>query len=388
MQYAIAAHTWNNVDKKLARIARKCKKYGSDFVIEVKGEEVRRVYNAQTEQHCNVRFVLVEVEGECKCGDWQAVAQLDMRSSGNIIRMIDTKATTTETYRNTPNVCDHCGTARPRKNLYVLRNNATGEYKQVGSTCLKDYCGLDLEAVVAWRDGLDMLESYDGVCVGSYTDWEHCETVERIIAVACVVTDAIGYRNTCYDGLTTKAAIGSIIFNGGYEGLRKVYGIVLDGKAEESDEIKERVAAIIEHYATMETTSDFAHNIQTILKDGVAEYKDLGYLGYLPTGYAKDIEKQQRIEAAKKESESVEYFGEIGKRYKDVAIKSARLVTSWKNYYGCTNLYRIEIEGSVLIWKTSKDFDTDELESITFTVKDHNEYRGVKQTEVTRCKVA
>ena len=57
--------------------------------------------------------------------------------------------------------------------------------------------------------------------------------------------------------------------------------------------------------------------------------------------------------------------------------------------YGLMFVYKIVLEnGDILIWKTSKWIDNDEqVSSITFTVKSHEEYKNIKQTEVTRCKL-
>ena len=56
-----------------------------------------------------------------------------------------------------------------------------------------------------------------------------------------------------------------------------------------------------------------------------------------------------------------------------------------------TFLYRIVDKiGNILIWRTSNWLDLDKFEftKVTFTVKNHDEFRGVLQTEVTRCKFA
>jgi hypothetical protein len=45
-----------------------------------------------------------------------------------------------EPYRNTDLVCDHCGYVRQRKETYVVQHES-GETKQVGSGCLKDFLG-------------------------------------------------------------------------------------------------------------------------------------------------------------------------------------------------------------------------------------------------------
>lgn len=44
--------------------------------------------------------------------------------------------------------CDHCGHNRQRKQTYIVQNEA-GETKQIGSTCLQEYMGVDPAAAVA-----------------------------------------------------------------------------------------------------------------------------------------------------------------------------------------------------------------------------------------------
>lgn len=43
--------------------------------------------------------------------------------------------------------------------------------------------------------------------------------------------------------------------------------------------------------------------------------------------------------------------------------------------------------GDTVVWKTSKCLYVEDVTEITGTVKEHGEYRGEKQTELTRCKV-
>lgn len=57
---------------------------------------------------------------------------------------------------------------------------------------------------------------------------------------------------------------------------------------------------------------------------------------------------------------------------------------------GVTVLYRfIDINGNVIIWKSSKYIaDEKEISKLTGTIKEHKDFNGVKQTIVTRCKIA
>ena len=93
---------------------------------------------------------------------------------------------------------------------------------------------------------------------------------------------------------------------------------------------------------------------------------------------------------AERDSESgSEYVGEVKDRI-TVKVKSVKCVTSWETDFGITRIYKIIGEdGNIYTWKTGTyiNEDADEI-SITGTVKAHTEYRGVKQTELTRCRVA
>ena len=100
-----------------------------------------------------------------------------------------------------------------------------------------------------------------------------------------------------------------------------------------------------------------------------------------------------------KEDEPVsEYVGEIGKRIElEVVLKDTRswLVPSYRPWEGDTMqvMYRfLDEAGNVLIWKTTGfGLDADKYPDGTAltlrgTVKEHSEYRGTKQTVLTRCK--
>ena len=137
-----------------------------------------------------------------------------------------------------------------------------------------------------------------------------------------------------------------------------------------------------------ETDGEFIHNVKVAFAEGYVTRKAIGFLCYLPIGYEKAMQKEEERKALDAAKATVEFYGEIGKRY-TLKIDSVMLVTSWETEYGYTYLYKFTSGNNVLVWKTSKYiFAEDEvLDEITFTVKAHNEYRGENQTEVTRCKI-
>lgn len=46
-----------------------------------------------------------------------------------------------------------------------------------------------------------------------------------------------------------------------------------------------------------------------------------------------------------------------------------------------------KIDNQVCTWKTTKGIDAEKVKKIRATVKRHSEYKGTKQTELTRCSV-
>ena len=98
-----------------------------------------------------------------------------------------------------------------------------------------------------------------------------------------------------------------------------------------------------------------------------------------------------KIERAFKEAEGPslsEYVGEVGQRLRNMTaiFKSTR---GFSGAYGWTNIHTFEVGDDVLVWFTAKDLDLEKGQAVdlTGTVKKHEEFRGVKTTQLSRCIV-
>lgn len=392
MVYAIYEDFYPEVEKKLKRIAKKCMKHGNDFTFKVDGEEIRAIKNEDTEIVEYYKFILVNVEGTAKIDNWECIAVLEIHETGNIIRRINTNIEIPERFKHSENICEHCNTKRFRNNLYVIHNIETDEWKQVGGNCLMLYTGgLNMEYVAAYLDGITELEESDGV-VSDGRGREYYK-VEDVLARAVEIIEKTGYFNSQSD-LPTKALVSTIFGNNGINEVNKRlsahrFNVYFTKNDFYKEETKAVVNEIIEYYLGLKDNNEFIHNIHVMITEGYINSKNFGYLCYLPEGYAKHIQKE--IERAKKLEEKHEYFGEIGKRYKDKAINSIEILASWLSDFGVTRLYKIVLDdGFVLTWKSNKDIECEDgkdFDKITFTVKNHNEYKEKKQTEVSRCKI-
>lgn len=81
-----------------------------------------------------------------------------------------------------------------------------------------------------------------------------------------------------------------------------------------------------------------------------------------------------------------EYVGEVKDRMRDLEVTFIGCRT-FESYYGTTNIYTFDYNGNILVWLTTscKDMQPNEKYLLTATVKEHSEYKGVKQTKLSRC---
>ena len=101
---------------------------------------------------------------------------------------------------------------------------------------------------------------------------------------------------------------------------------------------------------------------------------------------AKEIADTAKA-ALEPESHS-EYMGEVKERLRDlkVTLTAAR---SFDGYYGTSFISTFIYGENVLVWMTSscKDIEVGDEVFLTGTVKEHSEYKGVKQTKLSRCVI-
>ncbi len=122
----------------------------------------------------------------------------------------------------------------------------------------------------------------------------------------------------------------------------------------------------------------------------VGEQNDIGAWNMLPYIEVYTIIKEKK-EALAPKSES-QYIGTVG----DVIVVTAKLVGIHQyethfSYYGETNyIYKFTDEnGNIIVWKTSsfQQITEGETYEIKGKIKEHNEYKGEKQTVLARCKI-
>lgn len=125
---------------------------------------------------------------------------------------------------------------------------------------------------------------------------------------------------------------------------------------------------------------------------GVYTWNNYRYWNELEVSYTDRIQAAEN--KLKAQDSPSEYVGQVGDKLNIVVIYTH--TASWENGYGgywsagVTYLHSFKDEdGNVFTWKTGNCFEADYGDKVVLkgTVKEHNEYKGIKQTVMTRCKV-
>lgn len=392
-QYAIYVGNMERLRKKVERIRNKCQKYGCDFHYEEVGEEFREV-TLDNGEKITSKFILVEAEGVAVVNGWKFIASVEHTEKGNIInKACDIEVP--ERYYDSDPICEHCNSRRYRKDTYIVMNEETGEFKQVGKSCLKDFTrGMNAEGVAQYTALFDELIVGEEPYGGSWGEAYY--SVNEFLLYVAETIKHFGYVRTEDSGRSTrdrahdyyKMEHGGRFFPKEKERIQEeMESVSFNAEAEYNAELVKEALAWL---ASQEVSNNYMHNLTTACNLEYTTWKNLGILASLFPTYNRELEYQaEKAEQERKKAseQSSEYVGEVGDRI-EIEVESMACVTSWETMYGVTLIYKIvDVNGNVYTWKTSKYVD-DDISMVKGTVKAHTEYRGVKQTEITRCKVA
>lgn len=392
MKYNIPVENIEEMRKIAARIQKKAVTHGCNVVY----EEVGEFFEEKEEGGVKVirKYIVVEAEGEAKADGWVFAGTIEHTTYGNILRSVCDDYKIPERYRDAEPYCEHCNTKRYRKDTYVVFNESTGEFKQVGKSCLKEYTrGLSVEMaalILRW------LKSVEDHChVGSGCSYKVYHNVREMSRYYVETMRKFGWASSQSNYSTKELAhdFYEADHPGRYtakEFIRKMQDKAAEFDFDPAHTTDEYLDAALEWARSWDghEYNDYRENLKVIAQMEYCEGKHLGYLASLYMAYDKEMEREIKRLQRENERAKSDYIGEIKERV-SLAVKSFRELTWWETEWGTTFLYEfITEDDNILIWKTGKWIDPEkEVSAITGTVKDHKEFRGIKQTELTRCKV-
>jgi hypothetical protein len=346
------------------------------------------------------RFFMCVVEGEAPVlNGWELISVIDHTTDpeiGNLIKDVPGKETPIQ-YRKAEPLCQHCNSKRRRHETFLLLKD--GEYKQVGRNCLADFCrspeaaqGLVNSAEFLFRAmGLlgeaEESDSYEGGRTG-----ESYYNIVRILSLAHSFIKKIGWTSgktaSEREGLCSTAnLVGSTTWPNWRKNATKEEKEAFDECGERDQAIAEAALEWIRaKKPEVDTLNDYLYNLLVVCSQDRIPRKYFGLACSLIPTHLRELD--QMIEREKKAAlPPSEHFGTIKKR--EVFELTVTGSNSFQGTYGVTTFIRfVDKNGNVAIWKASGERDDLERGKAYFvkaTVKEHGEYKGTKQTVLTRC---
>lgn len=390
--YFIHEGNLDRFEKQMHQIERKCKKYGNDFRYSVLGEDFRKVKGSDEILHLT-RFIEVEVEGSLKFDNWVFVAVVEHTEKGNIIRQYDTNQKVPEVYYYSDTTCEHCNTKRRRKDTFLIYNAESDVWKQVGRSCLKEFTsGLDAETVARWISSWDTIIEYESVPSGySFTKYYNLRDI-LLYSAGCI--SKFGYFKSDSMYSTSSRTLdyyqadneGHLVSDRKLEDVRKEMETV-KFYAYSSDNQK-LVDAAIEWLSSQPDDDQYIHNLKVACSGEYITGREFGLVCSLIRAYQRTLEIKDKQKKQEEEDSKSNHIGSVGDKI-TFEVSEFKCLSSEYTQFGPQYFYKfLDNRGNVYTWSTGTYISEESMPfQLTGKVKAHNEFRGCKQTQLTRCKV-
>ena len=395
-RYFIPESAIDSLETKLATIRRKCAKYGCEFSYSRIGETFKKVEiqdNEGMRTEVTIKAIEVEVSGTAIAeSGWKLAGKIEHLETGNLIHSFG-DATIPDWYRSASPRCEHCNSDRHRKETYVLYHAENNAWKQVGSSCLKDFTGYvsaEMAAAVASVYALLDQISEDRIHIASSPKYFDTESV-ICYAIECV--KHWGYHKSEEGNDATRERVRDLMHRH-MKLPASIDAVTFDpmstANLQTFEDLRSRLLAL-------NAEDDYTNNLQVLLRAEKVPEKHLGILvsavPYYNKMIARDVEQRK--------TSNSEFVGNVGDKL-TIDIATVKLVNIYDGYYGSTWRYQIvDTHGNVFMWDASSPmWDTvcvedspkgDVIEGLPLqikgTIKKHDEFRNIKQTWLTRCRV-
>lgn len=387
---------------KIEKLNRRASKLGQPLIeLKVVGEEMVE-YKQSVDPSINPNFVgvttykkflKVEITGQAPViAGWTFVGSIEHEEGGNILKLLPGQ-TMPESYRKALAHCDHCNIDRLRNSTFILFNGT--DYKQIGRNCLQDFVGQDVANVIARATILASLDELGNAAedenfLGHNSSGKQYWSLKEYLANVVAVIEKFGFVSRKKAQESQTNATSDVAFNlMTLPRMNKELGIYV---TKEHEQKAEEILAWLEIYLNSKTQlNEYEHNLQVILEREFVSYSTLGFAASIASlHYRETAAKAEKT--AKKPSE---YVGEVGKRMKGLNLTLTKIVRLGEGAYGMQYLYKfLDANENVLVWFTGNVLDSDTREffentvyTVDASVKEHSEYKGTKQTVLTRCKL-
>jgi len=400
--YLIPTARVAGLDKTITRLANRVKKGKTDAdfapsliilkeIVMVSDGDGAKPFNTSTEYSRKAKYsyytwVTLHYQRPIING-WQLVAVYDWETTDDGIRTCYVSPVpgmmVPLEYRDVESgECDHCHANRRRNKSMLVTKNFL-EFKVVGSTCVKDFLGHKNPKVL-----MDMY-SFE-LSIKLYAEEEHFPLVDfadallpvsTVLKLSAMMVRLFGYVKTSdYDNIPTAGRV-STYMNPISDKEQK---FVRNNIPTQTD--IDMGAKAAEWVLEQSDSGDYMSTLIKCVKAGAISHKRLGFLASAITAYKRATEKLVEVTT----NMTNEWVGEKKERLRGIVatIKMVRTIPSNFDDGATIIVTLVTGEGNTFVWFATNYPDAEVGDVWTFdgTVKNHNEYRGTRQTVISRVK--
>lgn len=217
---------------------------------------------------------------------WTFVARIDHANEvGNIIRSVpNLDIAIPDAYRSARPNCDHCNHNRQRRDTFLIWKD--GEFRQVGSSCLKDFFGgIDPAKIARWAEYLaiasEAATASEERVHGGMGDRRFVNVADYMVYVRRSISlhGFISRKMANMDETLTPTS-------------SDASQMMRWDREEFTQEEIEEAAAAIEWAATLiPGDNDYLHNISVVARSPYAEVRSLGLVASILPAYRREMAK-------------------------------------------------------------------------------------------------
>jgi hypothetical protein len=326
-----------------------------------------------------------------RLADWEPVAVLTREQGGPVITRVWpglAQEPNLAAFRGTDPVCEHCHTARDRNDTFVVRHTRTGQMRQVGRNCLAAYTGVRLN-IPTWLYTHGGLDDLDALC-GSSCGGSPRAAVDEILAVTVAAIREAGWvsRTLARESMGVRTATADLV------------DLYVWGRSTSAAKLREQWQPVVHHPDTITRTAairdyathladhqdgEYAANLSTLAALDYVTPRNVGLLCSAAAAYARHEERevQRRVEGESQRQGAVKQRLNLD----GLTVTHTNVIdTAWGL---STLIVLVDQAGNRFKWFASglHTFDVGDRVSLRGTVKTHDEYHGIQQTQLTRCTV-
>lgn len=323
-----------------------------------------------------------------KLGHWRVVAQMEATDTGTLLFIVSDDADDRGQSRlERPMLCEHCNAVRTRRLTYLLRDTRSPDYKQVGSTCLEDFTGIEPSRALFLAKMSVFIREIEDLCQYGAQSPDRIQTLDYLARVL-FLTETEGFvsirkaRET--DALSTASQALYL-----QDRFQKEPDLERLFSARVAD-IRLEAAQVVAWFTDREHADSFEANIRTLLlaEDIKLDMKHLAFAAAAVPCYRR---ARAAAQLADRKAAS-RHVGIVGTTL-EVTLSVHQVVTFETQFGLQKRINMTDSEGNRLSWKTGSapsELADNAALGRTFLaklkVKAHDEYRGTQVTEVSHVK--